>query len=145
VALAVGLRRAEVIVYWSCAAVAVLPLATILVGIGFSESFIFGAIASALGIGLVGVAALAVTRASRARFTVTDREVEIRNPFRTMVVDRSQADGLLAAGNWIVLQTSDGRRIPVFAISSGMVWTLKKRAAKWNAHFGFDSHQQGRT
>jgi Bacterial PH domain len=81
-------------------------------------------------IGLAMLTIWVLRRLSATSLKVNDDVVEIRNPFRTTVLARSAMRRLSASvgGRWIVAETTDGRSIPIWAISSGVVWTLKERS-----------------
>jgi hypothetical protein len=66
-----------------------------------------------------------------ARMIVDDTSVVIVNPIRRQRVPRDELARLAATSlnGWVLLVTTNGRRIPVFALSVGFRWTLRKRMA----------------
>jgi hypothetical protein len=85
-------------------------------------------------------ASWAMLRAARTKLVVRDHEVEIMNAFGSKVIARSDLRRFVAVpgGKWIVAETFAGERTPVSAISSGLIWTAKKRATRWNQRLGLE-------
>lgn len=84
---------------------------------------------------VVGIAmAWVAWRCVQTRLIVRSDELVVRNPFRTVAIPRSSVVRIAASPSrkWIVVDTASGETIPIWAISSGLIWTIKKRAARWN-------------
>jgi hypothetical protein len=61
---------------------------------------------------------------------VDDASIVVVNPIRRHTIPRQEVAGLaLTSLNGWVLLVTNGRRIPVFALSFGLRWTLRRSIA----------------
>ncbi|MBV8293245.1 MAG: PH domain-containing protein [Mycobacterium sp.] len=91
-----------------------------------------------IGLGLAF--ALVLYRMGRSKLIVSNDDVVVVNPIRRYSVARSDvsAIGVSPGASWAMLRTRTGKRIPVFALSSGFKWSLRRRMNEVNATLGFD-------
>jgi hypothetical protein len=82
--------------------------------------------------------ALVFSRIARVKLVVDEHEVTVRNPWKSFVFQRAEVDRfeVSSLGNWAMLRTRSGRRVPVFAVSVGLRWTFRRRMADLNTRLG---------
>ena len=134
----VRLRRAEVALYWVVGAGWIALLDWLAFTLAFDHGLLARTVAVLFSLAVAVAVVWVLVHASRSSLTITDDGVVVQNPFREVVIPRRELRrfDVTPSSQWIVAETTSGQRVVVWAVSSGLRWKAKARAAKWNAEMG---------
>ncbi|MBV9952882.1 MAG: hypothetical protein JO291_13070 [Acidimicrobiia bacterium] len=122
----------EVVLYWIAAAVILLVFESLVIAAAAGHDALGSVIGVPVGLAIAGGVLSTAYRASTTRLVVQRDRIVIRNPIRTHELSRSALVSVVASGKWIAAVTTENEAIRIWAVSGGLQWTLKRRAAEWN-------------